>query len=152
MNLKTIITAVTLFVSLFPTTAKSQDTTFVDRNCSDFDGKLEAQSFYLSEGGPERDPHRLDADGDGVACAGINVARKVNITEDGEYWFETKEVISRAKCTFTPEPFSIKDVILQSKEALTDSVDYQLFMSRRECLHTVGVIARELNIETFVDP
>jgi hypothetical protein len=40
----------------------------VDRDCADFDSQRQAQIFFLRAGGPERDPHRLDADGDGVVC------------------------------------------------------------------------------------
>jgi len=42
-----------------------------DRNCSDFDTWAEAQAFFESEGGPESDPHRLDNDGDGIACESL---------------------------------------------------------------------------------
>ena len=48
-------------------TPKPKDT----HNCSDFDTWSEAQSFYESEGGPGSDPHRLDRDGDGVACQSL---------------------------------------------------------------------------------
>ena len=48
-------------------TPKPKDT----HNCSDFDTWSEAQSFYESEGGPESDPHRLDRDGDGIACQSL---------------------------------------------------------------------------------
>lgn len=41
---------------------------FVDRDCGDFTARAEAQSFFEAAGGPERDPHRLDSDGDGIAC------------------------------------------------------------------------------------
>ena len=44
---------------------------FEDRNCSDFGSWQEAQDFFLSEGGPTQDPHRLDGDGDGVACQSL---------------------------------------------------------------------------------
>ena len=44
---------------------------FEDRNCSDFDTWQEAQDFFLSEGGPEEDPHRLDRNRDGVACESL---------------------------------------------------------------------------------
>lgn len=40
----------------------------VDRDCSDFATQAAAQAFYLANGGPGSDPHRLDADGDGRAC------------------------------------------------------------------------------------
>jgi hypothetical protein len=44
---------------------------FVDRNCDDFTTQAEAQAFFLSAGGPVRDPHGLDADADGVACESL---------------------------------------------------------------------------------
>jgi hypothetical protein len=40
-----------------------------DRDCADFATQDEAQAFYVAAGGPERDPYRLDVDGDGFACS-----------------------------------------------------------------------------------
>ena len=40
----------------------------VDKDCGDFATQAAAQSFFLEHGGPDDDPHQLDADGDGVAC------------------------------------------------------------------------------------
>jgi len=40
-----------------------------DRNCSDFRTWREAQEFYLAAG--PSDPHRLDADKDGIACESL---------------------------------------------------------------------------------
>jgi hypothetical protein len=39
-----------------------------DKDCGDFATQRAAQIFYLKHGGPRQDPHRLDADDDGVAC------------------------------------------------------------------------------------
>ncbi|MCD9197104.1 thermonuclease family protein [Aeromicrobium wangtongii] len=39
-----------------------------DMDCSDFATQADAQAFYLANGGPAADPHRLDAEGDGLAC------------------------------------------------------------------------------------
>src|SRR3712207_4766741 len=39
-----------------------------DRDCGDFASQRAAQLFYLRQGGPQLDPHGLDADDDGVAC------------------------------------------------------------------------------------
>ncbi len=36
--------------------------------CSDFSTWIEAQAVYLAAGGPVKDPHQLDDDGNGVAC------------------------------------------------------------------------------------
>ena len=44
---------------------------FQDHNCSDFSTWREAQDFFESEGGPAEDPHRLDANKDGVACQSL---------------------------------------------------------------------------------
>lgn len=42
-----------------------------DRDCSDFSSQQEAQRFFENQGGPQRDPHQLDADGDGMACESL---------------------------------------------------------------------------------
>jgi len=42
-----------------------------DKDCSDFKTQSEAQAFFLLQGGPEKDPHRLDSDGDGNACESL---------------------------------------------------------------------------------
>ena len=39
-----------------------------DKDCKDFATQRAAQIFFLKHGGPRRDPDRLDADHDGVAC------------------------------------------------------------------------------------
>jgi hypothetical protein len=39
-----------------------------DKDCSDFSSWRQAQNFYKNHGGPRYDPHRLDADHDGIAC------------------------------------------------------------------------------------
>lgn len=39
-----------------------------DKDCSDFPTQKAAQKFFKKHGGPSRDPHRLDADHDGIAC------------------------------------------------------------------------------------
>ena len=39
-----------------------------DRDCGDFASQKAAQVFYLNAGGPRIDPHRLDSEGDGIAC------------------------------------------------------------------------------------
>ncbi|MBI2916481.1 MAG: excalibur calcium-binding domain-containing protein [Chloroflexi bacterium] len=44
---------------------------FNDRDCGDFPTWRTAQDFYLSEGGPDKDRHNLDADRDGVACESL---------------------------------------------------------------------------------
>lgn len=42
-----------------------------DRDCSDFKTQRQAQRFYEKHN-PSRDPHRLDADHDGIACEALS--------------------------------------------------------------------------------
>lgn len=53
-----------------PATDSSSSGTYTggDKDCSDFKTHDEAQAFFISQGGPSKDPHKLDRDGDGVAC------------------------------------------------------------------------------------
>lgn len=39
-----------------------------DKDCGDFKTHEQAQAFFLSQGGPSNDPHKLDQDKDGNAC------------------------------------------------------------------------------------
>ncbi len=56
-----------------PTTTKSVPVQNIaeDKDCSDFATHTQAQAFFISQGGPSSDPHRLDSDGDGLACESL---------------------------------------------------------------------------------
>lgn len=58
-----------------------------DKNCSDFASSAAAQKFFLISGGPTKDRHGLDRDGDGLAC---------------EWGTHLKRVASRGAKRFTP--------------------------------------------------
>ena len=62
------------FADTDPPESLDSTTGFVDRNCSDFVDWRSAQDFFESEGGPSRDPHRLDRNSDGVACESLSGA------------------------------------------------------------------------------
>ena len=49
--------------------ARVAATSALDRDCGDFSSWKEAQAFFKSAG--PGDPHRLDGDGDGIACEGL---------------------------------------------------------------------------------
>jgi endonuclease YncB( thermonuclease family) len=51
-----------------PAAAKAQSE---DRDCGDFATQAESQGFFIDQGGPASDSHRLDSDGDGVACESL---------------------------------------------------------------------------------
>ena len=42
-----------------------------DRDCKNFATQAEAQAFFIAAGGPASDPHRLDRDGNGLACESL---------------------------------------------------------------------------------
>lgn len=48
--------------------APASVTAVADRDCGDFASQAAAQHFFLANGGPRSDPHRLDDEGDGIAC------------------------------------------------------------------------------------
>ena len=65
MKIRASFAALAAIVSLASAAAPA---TAGDKDCSDFNSWREAQRFYKKHGGPRRDPHRLDADHDGIAC------------------------------------------------------------------------------------
>lgn len=52
-----------------PAAPRPGDPGFVDRNCTDFTTQAAAQAFFNSQ--LPGDPHRLDADGNGLACESL---------------------------------------------------------------------------------
>lgn len=46
-------------------------TSYDEYNCEDFDTWEQAQEVFESAGGVENDVHRLDRDGDGIACEAL---------------------------------------------------------------------------------
>jgi hypothetical protein len=63
-TLTALVTVVALAFSAAPASA-------ADKDCSDFSTWRQAQKFYKRHGGPKYDPHRLDADHDGIACESL---------------------------------------------------------------------------------
>lgn len=42
-----------------------------DKDCKDFKTQAKAQEFFVSQGGPGNDPHKLDSDKDGQVCESL---------------------------------------------------------------------------------
>ncbi len=51
--------------------AKDKNCNGPDLNCSDFVTQKEAQEFFIACGGPQKDRHKLDGDGDGIVCESL---------------------------------------------------------------------------------
>ena len=82
-----------------------------DKDCDDFDTWADANDFFLSEGGPHSDPHRLDPDRDGLPCSSIYNAERYTPTP-------------------TPEPTTVPTESVWSdpeRTAELNSIDWQGF-------------------------
>jgi len=67
-SLRRRLTVPLLLLVLVGSMAAAQSASaFRDRDCSDFKTHRQAQRFFKKHH-PKRDPHRLDADHDGIAC------------------------------------------------------------------------------------
>ena len=71
-----------------------------DRNCRDFLSWWDAQNFYLAAGGPDEDPHRLDHNGDGIACESLSGAPDDDTKQDDS---DDQPPPSQSTPTATPE-------------------------------------------------
>lgn len=72
-----------------------------DRDCGDFSSQAAAQDFFLDHGGPERDPHRLDWDENGVACEDLPAPYRGLLTLDydrGDSAFEGRVLSAKKSC------------------------------------------------------
>lgn len=71
LGLRSLVAVLALVAGAFLTLVGTPSASAADRDCGDFDTQAAAQRFFLNNGGPQRDPHRLDADGDGKACESL---------------------------------------------------------------------------------
>lgn len=60
-----------LVLALVGLTVSSPAHAVADKDCGDFDNQAQAQQFFIDQGGPQDDPHRLDSEGDGKACESL---------------------------------------------------------------------------------
>lgn len=67
----TVVLVVGAVIVAPPAGAKGPEARSADRDCSDFSNQAAAQRYFIERGGPDSDPDRLDADGDGIACEAL---------------------------------------------------------------------------------
>jgi Excalibur calcium-binding domain len=68
MKIRTSLAALPAVIALAFTAVPASA---ADKDCADFNSWRQAQNFYKKHGGPRYDPHRLDADRDGIACESL---------------------------------------------------------------------------------
>ena len=93
------------------TTAEPMPIPLQDHNCPDFETQSEAQDYYERAGGPDLDPHRLDDDGDGIACEGYFPDRLPTDSPPASTRSDTPTPAPTAASTATP-PVASQPIII----------------------------------------
>ena len=93
------------------TTAEPMPIPLQDHNCPDFETQSEAQDYYERAGGPDLDPHRLDDDGDGIACEGFFPDRLPTDSPPASTRSDTPTPAPTAASTATP-PVASQPIII----------------------------------------
>jgi hypothetical protein len=98
----TCCTAVVLLGGMWPIAAAARSFPSGDKDCSDFRTQKQAQGFFQRHN-PSRDPHRLDGDGDGIACESQRCPCSAQRFDNGEW------VIAKGDGAGIPEsPFEVR--------------------------------------------
>ena len=134
-----------------PTAAPASET-FQDRNCSDFDTWQEAQAFFESEGGPGSDPHRLDGNGDGIACQSLPGAPKPEPTPTPISTAPTPTATSKSEDTHNCSDFSTwsEAQSFYESEGGPESDPHRPGRKRRR--HSLPISARRAQARTYAYP
>ncbi|GAB2745605.1 thermonuclease family protein [Nocardioides pakistanensis] len=107
-----------------------------DKDCSDFGSQKAAQLFFISNGGPFSDPHRLDADGDGVVCESL----------PGPYYFGTSAPTAPKPA---PKPEPKPDVLKQYARVIKvtdgDTIRVRLAGGARKNVRLIGIDTPEVH-------
>lgn len=113
------------------TLAASSPAHAADKDCADFTSQKAAQIFFLEQGGPSSDPHRLDADGDGVVCESNPAPYYYGLTlPDGSSTAKPKAVKQRARVT---------------KVVDGDTIKVRLANGRRRTVRLIGIDTPEVH-------
>jgi len=146
-----------LLLFLFPAVGTAQisveiDTTIADKNCGDFQSILAAQGTYVAVQwlvqDSTADPFQLDADGDGIACAGKDIVRRVAPGDTTGFWYDTAETVEEARCPAVGEPFEVGEVLDDvrglPREVMADSTEYARLQAQVTCLRNLGLLSEEI--------
>lgn len=110
-----------------------------DRDCDGFASVLEAQSHYralqivLSDS--TADPHRLDADGNGVACEGLRYMRVIHHSAD--WWVRTVETVHSVHCGPLVGTVNVAEFSDKMEGTPFNQVRYLPTQEEAECLDTL---------------
>lgn len=95
-------TAAVLLGGMWQAAIAAPSPSSADKDCSHFHTQKQAQRFFQSHN-PSRDPHRLDEDGDGIACESVHCPCVAERFDNGEW------VITKGDGAGIPErPFEVR--------------------------------------------
>lgn len=114
-----------LLIVLAPSPAQAYD-----RDCSDFATQRAAQTFFANHN-PSTDPHRLDAEGDGIACESNPCPCSTRTQSDGD------AATSTGQRTLRQQARVIKVVD-------GDTVDVRLANGRKKRVRLIGIDTPEI--------
>lgn len=104
-----------------------------DRDCGDFASQKAAQIFFLNNGGPSSDPHRLDSEGDGIACESL----------PGPYYYGTT-LPDTGSTTTQSKTTVIKQRARVTRVVDGDTIDVRLRNGRTKRVRLIGIDTPEV--------
>jgi len=122
-----------LLIGLLPVVAAAQQVP-PDKDCGDFQSRIQAQGWYLfvQQLSGERDPHRLDADGNGIACESITTIQRDSVSGTSHAWSEVKPRVSTVNCVDTS--FTLADFTQATRDGFRGEGDHRKWTTMMQCV------------------
>jgi len=122
-----------LLVLWVPLLAAGQDMP-PDKNCTDFDTRMQAQGWYLAmqQLSDQEDPHRLDADGNGVACESIAKIQADSLSDLSGAYTDLHSRLQRVVCPDTS--FALQDFIHKTRRGFRGEGSHVKWTTMAQCV------------------
>jgi hypothetical protein len=116
-----------------PLLASAQDLP-EDRDCTDFDTRMQAQGWYLAmqQLSDEEDAHRLDADGNGIACESIAKIQADSLPDLSGAYTEILPRLQRVVCPDTS--FALQAFIEETRLGFQGEGSHIEWMTMVQCV------------------
>lgn len=130
---RSALTTSVLAVALAGSALASAPAHAADMDCGDFASQKAAQIFFLNNGGPSQDPHRLDSEGDGIACE----------SNPGPYYYGTS-LPDSGTTTSEPTQTVLKQRARVVKVVDGDTIDVRLASGKTKRVRLIGIDTPEV--------
>jgi hypothetical protein len=126
-------TALLALLLCAPLLASAQDLP-EDRDCTDFDTRMQAQGWYLAmqQLSDEEDPHRLDADGNGVACESIAKIQADSLSDLSGAYTDLHSRLQRVVCPDTS--FALQDFVKETRRGFRGEGSHIKWTTMVQCV------------------